>query len=105
MDKQIFSAAGELKEKINSGDEKYSALFNNCADAVKTVFEKGTGVDLPTGNSPLPNDKFETIKENATQVQDNIGIKTGEVKLITIPSTMDNIPAQKLIIRKPNEKK
>jgi hypothetical protein len=100
MDKAIFGNAQELQKSINSGETKYNALTNNCADAVVKTVEKGTGVDLPTGASPTPNDKFAKIKENASTIQTNIDLKTGKAEVVTVPSTMDNIPAKQVLVKK-----
>ena len=100
MDKAIFSAAGELKENIDSGKEKYQALTNNCADAVETVVENGTGVKLETGSSPKPNSKFNTLKENQKQVQKQLDYKIAlkDGKLVVVPSSMDNTPSKMIIV-------
>ncbi|MEI6697267.1 MAG: hypothetical protein WCO13_14530 [Bacteroidota bacterium] len=103
MDKAIYGNAQELQKNINSGETKYNALTNNCADAVVKTVEKGTGIKLPTGVSPKPNDKFAKIKENAGMVQNNIDLKTGKAEVVTIPSTMDNVPAKQVIVKKPVE--
>ena len=105
MDKAIFGSAQELQKSVNSGETKYNALTNNCADAVVKVFEKGTGVDLPTGASPKPNDKFASIKEGAGNVQDNLDVKSGKTVVVTIPSTMDNVPARTISVPKIDEQK
>lgn len=44
-------------------------------DIIEDVFEKGTGVDLPTGLSPNPNSNFENIVENKTKIQDDLNNK------------------------------
>lgn len=103
MDKAIFGSAQELKKSFDSGDTKYNALTNNCADAIVKTVEKGTGVDLPTGLSPKPNDKFASIKEGAKYLQNNLNIKTGKAEVVTVPSTMDNTPAKTILIKKPDE--
>jgi hypothetical protein len=100
MDNSIFSTAQNLQNNINSGDVKYNALTNNCGDAVVNVVEKGTGVKLNAGIDPKPNDKFDNIKKNAGQTQDNLDIKAGKASLITIPSTMDNMPPKQVLIKK-----
>jgi RHS repeat-associated protein len=103
MDKEIYGSAKELQKNINSGETKYNALVNNCADAVVKVVEEGAGVNLPAGASPKPNDKFASIKEDASSVQYNIDLKTGKAELVTIRSTMDNTPDRTILIKKPDE--
>lgn len=103
MDKAIFGSAQELQESINSGETKYNALTNNCADAVVKVVEKGTGVDFPTGTSPKPNAKFASIKEGVKNVQYNLSIKTKTARVVTVPSTMDNVPTKTDLIKKLDE--
>jgi RHS repeat-associated protein len=103
MDKAIFGSAQELQESINSGETKYNALTNNCADAVVKVVEKGTGVDLPTGTSPKPNAKFASIKEGVKNVQYNLSIKTKTARVVTVSSTMDNVPTKTDLIKKLDE--
>ncbi len=48
---------------------------NNCADAVRIVIEKGTGIILPVGNSPKPNNQFKNIKDKKEQIQNEINNK------------------------------
>lgn len=72
MDKTTLQNATELKTKIDNKEVKYNALSNNCADAVKVVIEKGTGVKLNMGNSPIPNKNFENIKNNQSEIQKKI---------------------------------
>jgi hypothetical protein len=103
MDKAIFGSAQELKKSFDSGDTKYNALTNNCADAVEKTVEKGTGVNLPTGLSPKPNDKFASLKGKINEVQTKIDLKTGNAKFVTVPSTMDNTPAKNILIKKLDE--
>ena len=103
MDKAIYGSAQELKKSIESGETKYNALTNNCADAVVKTVEKGAGVDLPTGASPKPNEKFASIKEGAKNVQDNLDIKSGKAEIVTVPSTMDNMPSKIVLIKKLDE--
>jgi len=80
MDNNIYNNATELQKNINSGKTKYNALTNNCADAVVKVVEKGTCVNLPTGISPAPNDKFNSIKKNQESVQNDSNKKIEEEK-------------------------
>lgn len=77
-------------------------LIISTAPLINTV-EKGTGVNLPTGSSLKPNDKFATLKENAGAVQNNIDLKTDKAKVETIPSTMDNSPAKTVLVKNLDE--
>lgn len=72
MDKEVLQKAATLKSQMDKNDVKYNALSNNCADAVKRVFEKGTGVKLDIGKSPIPNTNFENIKNNQLEIQKKI---------------------------------
>jgi len=69
MDNAIYNTATNEQEKINSGKEKYNLLTNNCANVVVNVVENGTKVDLKDGVSPLPNTKFDNMKENVKETQ------------------------------------
>jgi len=59
---------------------EYNAITNNCADAVKTIIKKGTGVSLPMGLSPKPNENFKEIKKNLEDTQSKINKKIEDEK-------------------------
>lgn len=80
MDNAIFVNAAVLKDDLAKGSTQYNAISNNCADAVKSVVEKGTRVDIPMGSSPKPNNNFETIKENKDRIQIEINKKIQDEK-------------------------
>ena len=70
---QILPNGAYAKQrKFQTGEEEYRLFTNNCADIVKDIFEEGTNVDLNMGISPRPNDNFENIKENKTEIQYDI---------------------------------
>lgn len=75
MDKETLQKAATLKSQMEKNEIKYNALLNNCADVVKEVFEKGTGVELDMGISPIPNTNFENIKNNESEIQESIDEK------------------------------
>ena len=75
MDENIYKVATDKAAAFANGTEKYRLYTNNCADIIEDVFEKGTGVDLPTGLSPNPNSNFENIVENKTKIQDDLNNK------------------------------
>lgn len=72
MDNDILTSAAILKVGFNEKNIKYNPITNNCADAVRIVIEKGTGIVLPVGNSPKPNNQFENIKKNKEKIQNEI---------------------------------
>ena len=80
MDKSIFENAKNLKKSFENGDTKYNAITNNCADAVKTVIKKGTGVSLSMGLNPKPNENFKEIKKNLEDTQSKINKKNEDEK-------------------------
>jgi RHS repeat-associated protein len=102
MDKAIFAEAQELQENINSGEIKYNAVTNNCAHAVEGIIEEGTGVDLKSGSNPQPNKRFENIKKNKDNTQKKIDskVKVDKSEIVTVPSTLDNIPAKIIVVPK-----
>lgn len=71
-DNKIYESAVKLQADLKNGDEKYHVFTNNCADAVESVIEKGTGVDLPSGISPSPNTNFGNIKNNQKEIQEEL---------------------------------
>lgn len=75
MDEKMYKVATEKAAEFENGTAKYRLLTNNCADIIEDVFEKGTGVDLPTGLSPLPNSNFQNIVEKKTEIQGNLNKK------------------------------
>lgn len=80
MDNSIFVNAAVLKNSLAEGDTKYNAITNNCANAVESVIEKGTGVDIPTGSSAKPNENFKIIKDNKDKIQVEINKKIKDEK-------------------------
>ena len=97
QDEIITNNAVSLQKDFQSKKEKYNVYTNNCADAVKDIVEgnKGnnTGIELPTIYDPRPNSYFKRL-------QSRVPFINGDVKSVTIPSTMDNIPSKQIIVPK-----
>lgn len=95
QDELITQNAYSLQKDFQTKKETYNMYTNNCVDAAQDVVEgtKGTstGISLPSDWDPRPNEYFKKL-------QSSIPVMNGEVKLVTIPSTMDNIPAKTLIV-------
>lgn len=91
----ITQNAYSLQKDFQSKKEEYNVYTNNCVDATQDVVEgtKGikTGITLPTDTDPRPNEYFK-------QLQISIPWMNGELKLLTIPTTMDNIPARQIVV-------
>ena len=95
-DEKIFGEVTKLAEQINSGEVKYNVLNMNCIDAIERPIENATGVEFPDGMKP--NQNFQELKDEQKNIQTKIDIKTGDYKVIYIPSGLDNFPAQPIII-------
>ena len=75
MDENMVKVATDKAAAFANGRDKYRLWTNNCADIIEDIFEKGTGVDLPTGLSPIPNSNFKNIVNNKTEIQNNLNDK------------------------------
>lgn len=95
QDAQITQNAYSLRTDFQNKKEEYNVYFNNCTDAVQDVVEgsKGvkTGITLPTDYNPQPNSYFQ-------QLQTTVPWMNGDLQQITVPSTMDNYPAQQFVV-------
>lgn len=91
----ITSNAYSLQSDFRTKKEEYNVYTNNCTDAVQDVVEgaKGikTGITLPTDVDPRPNEYFK-------QLQSAVPFLNGDLKPMTIPSTMDNFPAKQIVV-------
>ncbi len=67
QDQKIFEATTEKADLINSGQEKYNVLSNNCTDAVERPIEKATGASLP--NKAIPNANYDKLIDNKDKIQ------------------------------------
>ena len=97
-DQKIYENVVDKQEQINSGEEKYDVLSNNCTDAIERPIEKATGVSLP--DNPEPNTNFERLKNGKNHIQDRIGLSEGTLKVKTIPMQLDGLPPLKVVIPK-----
>ena len=82
IDGIIFDNAIEKQQNLESGEEKYRTLTNNCADIVEDIIEKGTGINLSTGLSPSPNHNFKEITDKKEKIQSDINNKKSDVYFI-----------------------
>ena len=95
QDGMITSNALKLQADFASAKEKYNVYSNNCVDACQDAVEgtKGTstGIHLPKDNNPKPNAYFEQLESSVPWIN-------GEVKMESIPSGLDNYPAQNVVV-------
>ena len=91
----ITSNAYSLQNEFKTNNEEYNVYTNNCTDAVQDVVEGTkaieTGISLPNDTDPRPNEYFEKL-------QTSVPVLNGELILMTIPSTMDNVPAKQFVV-------
>lgn len=91
----ITQNAYALQKDFQTKSEQYNVYTNNCVDACQDVVEgtKGTNTNimLPSDPNPKPNEYFKSL-------QSSIPWMNGELKMVTIPSTMDNIPAKQIVV-------
>jgi RHS repeat-associated protein len=99
-DQKIYDATVDKANKVNSGDEKYNPITNNCADAVEKPITTATGVSLP--NNVLPNTNFSNLKDQNGTIQDNLDLKSGAKIEITVPSHSDGIPPKRIVVPAPS---
>jgi RHS repeat-associated protein len=65
QDKKIFRNAKSTRNELNKNKSNYHPLFNNCAEIViSCVEDDGTGIDIKDGFTPVPNRKFDNIKNS-----------------------------------------
>ena len=101
-DQKIFNSVTEKADNVNSGQDKYNVVTNNCTDAVERPIEKATGVSLP--DNVVPNTNFQNVKDNKTNIQTNLNLSSGNATVKSIPSGLDGYPAQKIIVPVPEKK-
>jgi hypothetical protein len=95
-DQKIFDATMEKADKVNSGEEKYNPITNNCADAAEKPITEATGVSLP--NNVLPNANFKNLKAQQGIIQENLDVKSGAKVVKYVPSGLDNIPPKRIVV-------
>ena len=100
-DQKIFDATQEKADKVNSGEEKYNPITNNCADACENPVQDATGVSLP--NNIGPNKNFKNLKDNEASIQKNLDVSSGKKVLMNMPAGLDGIPAKKIIVPAPDK--
>jgi RHS repeat-associated protein len=100
-DQKIYDATVEKADKVNSGEEKYNVLTNNCADGCEKPITKATGVSLP--NNVIPNTNFKNLKKEQGTIQTNLDLSDGRAVVKSIPSGIDGIPPQKIIVQVPQK--
>jgi RHS repeat-associated protein len=98
-DQKIYDATVDKADKVNSGEEKYNPITNNCADAAEKPITEATGVSLP--NNVSPNTNFKNLKEQQGTIQENLDVKSGAKVVKYIPSGLDGIPAKRVVVPAP----
>ena len=101
-DQKIYENVTDKADKVNSGDEKYNVVTNNCTDAVERPIEKATGASLP--GSPEPNKNFQTLKNEKGSIQKEINAHEGKLEIKTMPMKLDGIAPKKIIVPKEGKK-
>ena len=81
-DKAIFAATTEKAGAVNSGEDKYNLLTNNCTDAVERPIEAATSTKLP--DTATPNANFAELKANKNSIQSNITANENKVKNVKV---------------------
>lgn len=94
-DQKIFDEVTQKADKVNSGEEKYKLLSNNCNDAIERPIEKATKVSFP--NNIVPNTNFKNVKDNKDTIQKNLDRSTKVIEIKTIRSGLDGIPSKKVL--------
>ena len=67
QDAKIFKKTKSKAKSINSGDENYNIITNNCTDAIEEPIENATNVSLP--DNVEPNSNFDNVKKNKKNIQ------------------------------------
>ena len=101
QDQKIFESTTDKANNINSGDEKYNVVSNNCTDAVERPIENATGISLP--DNPGPNANFQNVKDGKGAIQSSLNLKNGSATVKTMTSGLDGYQAQQVVV--PAEKK
>ena len=91
-DQKIFDATTEKAGKINSGQEKYNPITNNCVHGVEKPITKATNVVLST--KFIPNKNFAEVKGKQGEIQSKLS-SPSEIKAVPQPSGLDNYPDKK----------
>jgi len=78
-DQKIYDETVKKADKVNSGDEKYNPITNNCADATEKPVTSATGVDLP--NNVLPNTNFKNLKAEKATIQKELDDSAKKAKV------------------------
>jgi hypothetical protein len=98
-DQKIYDATAEKADIVNSGNEKYNPITNNCADGCEKPVTKATGVPLP--DDVTPNANFKDLKINQGTIQTNLDLSSGKLVIKTIPSNLDGIPSKSVVVPPP----
>ncbi|HMK59133.1 MAG TPA: hypothetical protein VK462_08755 [Nitrososphaeraceae archaeon] len=100
-DQKIFESVSEKAENVNSGEDKYNVVTNNCTDATERPIEQATGVSLP--NNPEPNSNFQNVKDNKGTIQASLDLSSGKSTVTSMTSGLDGYQPKQVVV--PNEKK
>jgi RHS repeat-associated protein len=69
-DMAIFDEMTKKTDAVNSGEDKYNLISNNCTDAVEQPIEEATSSTL--SSKVEPNSNFDEVKANKSTIQSNI---------------------------------
>jgi len=98
QDQKIFESTMEKATAVNSGEESYNPITNNCADACERPVENAVGVDLP--NNVEPNSNFDAVKADQGNIQKALDVNSGKAEVKTLTSGLDGYQAPKVIVPK-----
>jgi len=101
QDQKIFENVTDKAAKVNSGEEKYNVVSNNCTDGVERPIENATGVTLP--DNVGPNTNFQNVKDNKNQIQTGLNLNSGKYEVKSLTSGLDGFQPKQVVV--PVEKK
>jgi hypothetical protein len=101
-DQKIFEEVTSKADKVNSGEDKYNVLTNNCTDAIERPIEEATGVSLP--DDARPNKNFESAKGAKDDIQQSLDVSAGKSEIKKVGSGLDGYPSRYIAVPKEDEK-
>jgi len=82
QDQIIYEKTLQKAKNVNSGNDKYNVLTNNCTDGCERPIEDALQISLP--ENPEPNSNFENLKDDKTNIQKEINSKNINPKSVNI---------------------
>lgn len=72
QDARMLTTAIAHQKEYKDGDKEYNVFYNNCTDFCQDVIEEGTFIDLPIDIDPRPNEYFDQLKTNQSDIQSDL---------------------------------